>query len=349
MLVIDADGLLASLVWRGRFPVGSPDSLAQTRVLAGIELPGKPLVWPSAPAAGELPSSTETREVDLRAILGGATPFAPDRPSALPLPSAEPKPEPMSTGTGMVDVRALLKGPVPFATPAATADLNVPGGRGEDSRRSSGHRAAPGGDGGPGASVQRRRRVPAARGEHAHAGRAEAHPDVDGDDGHQPRRGDEGRAAPPRDLGAGPARGARSGRRGARRAPSGHRGAPRRAGPAAGPRPARRGAPRRAGPPRVRRGAPRRAAAPPAPLRGRPPQSRKPRPPRLHPSPRARTPPRSRRPPPGTGPLRASQRTSTARTSRGRTSPGSTSPAARSSVVFCAVRASAAPTWREPT
>ncbi len=49
MLVIDADRLLASLVWRGRFVVESLEAVERTQVLVGLEMPGRPVAWPPVP------------------------------------------------------------------------------------------------------------------------------------------------------------------------------------------------------------------------------------------------------------------------------------------------------------
>ncbi|WP_437785817.1 DUF2169 domain-containing protein [Sorangium sp. So ce1097] len=54
-LTIDADRLLCSVIWRGNVALLPGDTPARMRVVAGVELPGRPLVWP-APLAGP-PSS----------------------------------------------------------------------------------------------------------------------------------------------------------------------------------------------------------------------------------------------------------------------------------------------------
>ncbi|WP_081426414.1 DUF2169 family type VI secretion system accessory protein [Sorangium cellulosum] len=50
-LSIDADRLLCSLIWRGNVALQPGDTPARMRVVAGVELPGRPLVWPT-PLAG---------------------------------------------------------------------------------------------------------------------------------------------------------------------------------------------------------------------------------------------------------------------------------------------------------
>jgi len=45
-LVIDADRQLASVVWRGHFPIELPEVLPKLRIFAGLELPNVPIEWP---------------------------------------------------------------------------------------------------------------------------------------------------------------------------------------------------------------------------------------------------------------------------------------------------------------
>ncbi|WP_438030173.1 DUF2169 domain-containing protein [Sorangium sp. So ce233] len=59
-LSIDADRLLCSLIWRGNVALQPGDTPARMRVVAGVELPGRPLVWPT-PLAGP-PSSRSSPE-----------------------------------------------------------------------------------------------------------------------------------------------------------------------------------------------------------------------------------------------------------------------------------------------
>lgn len=58
MLVIDADRMIGSVVWRGTVSLQAGDSPASLRVLAGVEVMGRALVWPSAeayfPSAGSV-------------------------------------------------------------------------------------------------------------------------------------------------------------------------------------------------------------------------------------------------------------------------------------------------------
>ncbi|XXX80341.1 DUF2169 domain-containing protein [Sorangium sp. So ce134] len=54
-LTIDADRLLCSLLWRGNVALLPGDMPARMRVVAGVELPGRPLAWPSAGPAAPRP------------------------------------------------------------------------------------------------------------------------------------------------------------------------------------------------------------------------------------------------------------------------------------------------------
>jgi uncharacterized protein YjbI with pentapeptide repeats len=123
MLVIDADRMTACLVWRGRFAAESVEILSRTRVLVGLEQRGRSRAWPScAPQKSPVPS-TETREVDVRAILGKAVPFSTDGESKLPPSPTGVRSRLAFTGTETVDMRPLLPQPVIFA---AAAQLTVP-------------------------------------------------------------------------------------------------------------------------------------------------------------------------------------------------------------------------------
>lgn len=128
LLVIDADRLRASLIWRGRFSLVSEASLEGARIVVGLEISNAPVHWlspdearsPGLPAEKGGNMSTETTEVDAASILAAATmPFVPgDGSSSLSAAQAAPK-EPsvsgsMSTGTGAVDVHSLFRTVVPF-------------------------------------------------------------------------------------------------------------------------------------------------------------------------------------------------------------------------------------------
>ncbi|XXY20844.1 DUF2169 domain-containing protein [Sorangium sp. So ce216] len=57
-LTIDADRLLCSVIWRGNVALPPGDAAARMRVVAGVEVPGRPLLWPSAPVG---PASSRPR------------------------------------------------------------------------------------------------------------------------------------------------------------------------------------------------------------------------------------------------------------------------------------------------
>lgn len=133
-LVIDADDLLVSIVWRGRFAVGSPEVLAAARVFAGVSLPGHPIEWPARatrpiPPTGQSARAPvlETQDVNLAAILGGATPFDADRKSELPSVTVAPSPA-AATETGVIDLEKVFQRTVPFmaADAAHPPDVATP-------------------------------------------------------------------------------------------------------------------------------------------------------------------------------------------------------------------------------
>jgi uncharacterized protein YjbI with pentapeptide repeats len=103
-LVIDADRLICSVVWRGRFPLTRPDLAPWVRVFAGVELFGQSITWgrPGDAAAAE-PGTTATAIAPMQLGPNGPLPVAP-RPAAL-------------AGTSDLDLRAVLATILPFAAP----------------------------------------------------------------------------------------------------------------------------------------------------------------------------------------------------------------------------------------
>lgn len=118
-LRIDGDEQRCSLVWRQSFPIAGEAALAAVQVVAGVELPRAPIVWPDPPArrpAVSLPEETfaeapspatpiETlaippspREPATRAAALPFQPAPPSPPPAAALPSRPPS-EPVFTGT----------------------------------------------------------------------------------------------------------------------------------------------------------------------------------------------------------------------------------------------------------
>jgi len=162
-LVIDADRLVCSVVWRGRFELTRPDLAPWVRVFAGVELFGQPIAWgrtQDAAAAelgvavtvagpmrlgpnGPLPIGPKpaalagTSELDLRAVLANILPFAapdPWRPPVVALRSEAPQPvitrAPESVAeTSELDLRHLLSAIVPsHSTRPAPSPLATTGG-----------------------------------------------------------------------------------------------------------------------------------------------------------------------------------------------------------------------------
>ncbi|WP_437592526.1 DUF2169 family type VI secretion system accessory protein [Sorangium sp. So ce1000] len=119
-LTIDADRLLCSLIWRGNIALLPGDVPARMRVVAGVELAGRPLVWP--PAAGSLAITAPERAP---AAGGAALPaghwsvvtqqVAP-RLSPPPLPFSQPQEPHWSVVTQQVAPR-LSPPPLPFSQP----------------------------------------------------------------------------------------------------------------------------------------------------------------------------------------------------------------------------------------
>jgi uncharacterized protein YjbI with pentapeptide repeats len=101
-LVIDADRLICSVVWRGNAALRPGDMPARLRVLAGVELPGRPIPWPIPeaprpaavnPAAQQEPgTSGET----LHLPSGAAQAFLGKPVAPFPLAEAAPKSAPSS-------------------------------------------------------------------------------------------------------------------------------------------------------------------------------------------------------------------------------------------------------------
>jgi hypothetical protein len=104
MLVIDADRLLCSVVWRGRFQLMRPDLAPWVRVFAGVELGGQPIPWGRRQDAAAV-------ELGVADTVDGPMRFGPNGP--LPIP---PSPAPLA-GTSELDLRAVLATILPFAAP----------------------------------------------------------------------------------------------------------------------------------------------------------------------------------------------------------------------------------------
>jgi uncharacterized protein YjbI with pentapeptide repeats len=159
-LVIDADRLLCSIVWRGRFALERPEMASWVSVSAGIELPGQPITWPDAQdpgrAALELaqtsmafhlpreamppglfsPASNPaaaTSVLDLRAMGVTVLPFSSKNASEAPAPAPaiearRPVVERASdsvSGTASLDFQQMIKAIVPFRPAAPPLPLSA--------------------------------------------------------------------------------------------------------------------------------------------------------------------------------------------------------------------------------
>ena len=111
-LRIDVDRQICSLTWRAQFPVSGEDALAGMHLVAGVELPGRPLVWvdpfqpgparpaPSVPIAPPVPAASggdplggtmDMSAADAAVLLAGiVTPFRPDTPAEGRRPRSTP-------------------------------------------------------------------------------------------------------------------------------------------------------------------------------------------------------------------------------------------------------------------
>jgi hypothetical protein len=147
-LIIDADRLLCSVLWRGHFACGPNDSPANLAVVGGVEMPGRPVVWPPpetwAPVVQERPTgvelvadeerTAEIRPADLLA-LRRATPFArrepgkPHAPAAVKLSATPWGNEPIKPAPQPIDNLAVTQSAVHLTGPSwpmHTVDLISP-------------------------------------------------------------------------------------------------------------------------------------------------------------------------------------------------------------------------------
>jgi uncharacterized protein YjbI with pentapeptide repeats len=159
-LIIDADSLVCSVLWRGRFALKRPEMAAWIGVSAGVELAGQPIPWAEIkdPARAELETANTmafrlprdampnplagTSALDLRAMGVSILPFSPADPGRAPAaattsgerrPIVERAPESLS-GTASLDLQQIIKAIVPFrpaapplpmsADPAATGAMD---------------------------------------------------------------------------------------------------------------------------------------------------------------------------------------------------------------------------------
>jgi hypothetical protein len=149
-LVIDADRLVCSVLWRGRLRLERPEALHEIRVLAGLELPGPAVPGPridAPPGAqteqlkvqAESSALAGTTGVDFSALLSAVLPFSPGGASPGPdadagrptltlglvesSPAAAPAPSRSDalSGTAVLDVSHMQAPSTPFERTAAAA------------------------------------------------------------------------------------------------------------------------------------------------------------------------------------------------------------------------------------
>jgi uncharacterized protein YjbI with pentapeptide repeats len=101
-LIIDADSLICSVLWRGRFALKRPEMAAWVGVSAGVELAGQPIPWPEI----RDPSRAELETAKTMAFRLPREAMGPGPPSAMPNPLA---------GTSALDLRALGVSVLPFS------------------------------------------------------------------------------------------------------------------------------------------------------------------------------------------------------------------------------------------
>jgi uncharacterized protein YjbI with pentapeptide repeats len=130
-LILDADRLVASLVWRGRFELARGED---AQIVAGVELPGKPIAWPAAPPrsipAPAAPAAPIARRDHLMSTVdaqqspfaAAALPFAP--PSSV-RPSAVAAPDPLGSTVAAMSPFHRADPPAPKSTPRPAAGLDA--------------------------------------------------------------------------------------------------------------------------------------------------------------------------------------------------------------------------------
>ncbi len=111
-LRLDGDRLEASITWRGSFALPDTVSLFEARIVAGVELPGQPIVWPQVSSIEKISSAAGVEGIPMDL---GRTVTLRERPQAAALPfrpSVSPSPwakasgrTPPSSSTGTLPLR----------------------------------------------------------------------------------------------------------------------------------------------------------------------------------------------------------------------------------------------------
>jgi len=99
-LVIDADRLICSVIWRGSVALSPGDAAPRMYLLAGVELPGRPIPWPevNAPRLAAVNAALaaflqdQALEADTEQMRPGAGANRPIAPFAIPPPRKAPSP-----------------------------------------------------------------------------------------------------------------------------------------------------------------------------------------------------------------------------------------------------------------
>ncbi|MGK3971722.1 DUF2169 domain-containing protein [Sorangium sp. So ce118] len=98
-LLLDVERQIGALVWRGHFDLEHLRELPESRVFAGLELPGRPIAWPTPEEIAWLPSAPEAQG-ELRSSFPARDPAAAARPSSpsssLAAATTPPAPHPSS-------------------------------------------------------------------------------------------------------------------------------------------------------------------------------------------------------------------------------------------------------------
>ncbi|WP_437514939.1 DUF2169 domain-containing protein [Sorangium sp. So ce1099] len=80
-LLLDVERQIGALVWRGHFDLEHLRELPESRVFAGLELPGRPIAWPTPDEIAWLPSAPEAQG-ELRPSFPATDPAPAARPSS---------------------------------------------------------------------------------------------------------------------------------------------------------------------------------------------------------------------------------------------------------------------------
>lgn len=127
-LHVNGDDETCTVTWRGTFPVPHEDALSAVRIVAGVKLPGAPIVWPNPEElaqafargpADEGPEGATARTVDTLTLSDEDE--VPDRPVTLPFVAS-------SLGAAAMVAASASARPRSAPPPVGAGDtLNIPG------------------------------------------------------------------------------------------------------------------------------------------------------------------------------------------------------------------------------